>query len=76
MFLSKIWFVLVALFAGFALSIALTAPRPMAQRLEELVTSFEAWERLRAEQRLGKARAARVMTKTAEAILQRRWKAS
>ena len=36
MFLSKIWFVLVALFAGFALSIALTAPRPMAQRLEEL----------------------------------------
>ena len=36
MFLSKIWFVLVALFASFALSIALTAPRPMAQRLEEL----------------------------------------
>src|SRR6185369_2382196 len=36
MFLSKIWFVLVALFAGFALSIALTAPRPMAQKLEEL----------------------------------------
>ena len=34
MFLSKIWFVLVALFAGFALSIALTAPRPMAQRLK------------------------------------------
>jgi Double sensory domain of two-component sensor kinase len=36
MFLSKIWFILVALFAGFALSIALTAPRPMAQKLEDL----------------------------------------
>ncbi|HEX2658560.1 MAG TPA: MXAN_5187 C-terminal domain-containing protein, partial [Polyangia bacterium] len=36
MFLSKIWFILVALFAGFALSIALTAPRPMVQKLEEL----------------------------------------
>ena len=36
MFLSKIWFILVALFAGVALSIALTAPRPMVQKLEEL----------------------------------------
>jgi len=36
MFLSKIWFILVALFAGFALSIALTAPRPMVQKLEEM----------------------------------------
>jgi Double sensory domain of two-component sensor kinase len=36
MFLSKIWFILVAVLAGVALSIALTAPRPMAQRLEEL----------------------------------------
>ncbi len=51
------------------------APPDVGEALE-LVTSFEAWERLRAEQRLGKARAARVMTKTAEAILQRRWKES
>lgn len=36
MFLSKIWFILVAVFAGVSLSIALTAPRPMAQKLEEL----------------------------------------
>ena len=36
MFLSKIWFILVAVAAGVALSIALTAPRPMAQKLEEL----------------------------------------
>ena len=36
MFLSKIWFILVALFAGVALSIALTAPRPMVQKLEEM----------------------------------------
>lgn len=36
MFLSKIWFILVSLFAGIALSIALTAPRPMAQKLEDL----------------------------------------
>jgi len=36
MFLSKIWFIVVALFAGVALSIALTAPRPMVQKLEEL----------------------------------------
>ena len=36
MFLSKIWFILVAVAAGVALSIALTAPRPMVQKLEEL----------------------------------------
>ena len=36
MILSKIWFILVALFAGLAHSIALTAPRPMVQRLQEL----------------------------------------
>ena len=36
MFLSKIWFILVAVLAGVALSVALTAPRPMAQKLEEL----------------------------------------
>ena len=36
MFLSKIWFIVVAVLAGVALSIALTAPRPMAQKLEEL----------------------------------------
>jgi len=36
MFLSKIWFILVALLAGVAFSVALTAPRPMAQKLEEL----------------------------------------
>lgn len=36
MFLSKIWFILVAVAAGVALSIALTAPRPMAQKLEDL----------------------------------------
>jgi len=36
MFLSKIWFILVALFAGVSLSIALTAPRPMVQKLQEL----------------------------------------
>ena len=36
MFLSKIWFILVAMLAGVAFSVALTAPRPMAQKLEEL----------------------------------------
>ncbi|MBC8132403.1 MAG: hypothetical protein H7X95_05425, partial [Deltaproteobacteria bacterium] len=36
MFLSKIWFILVAVAAGVAVSIALTAPLPMAQKLEEL----------------------------------------
>jgi len=36
MFLSKIWFILIAVAAGVALSIALAAPRPMAQKLEEL----------------------------------------
>jgi AcrR family transcriptional regulator len=36
----------------------------------ELVTSFEAWERLRGEQGLGPLRARTVMTSAAEAILQ------
>jgi hypothetical protein len=36
MFLSKIWLILVTVVGGVALSIALTAPRPMAQKLEEL----------------------------------------
>jgi hypothetical protein len=36
MFLSKIWFILVAVAAGVTLSIALAAPRPMVQRLEEM----------------------------------------
>ena len=36
MFLSKIWFILVAMLAGVAFSVALTAPRPMAEKLEEL----------------------------------------
>lgn len=36
MFLSKIWFILVAILAGVAITIALTAPRPMVQRMAEL----------------------------------------
>src|SRR5437762_12691753 len=36
MFLSKIWFVLVALVAGLALTAAFVAPRPADRRIEQL----------------------------------------
>lgn len=36
MFLSKIWFTIVALMAGVALTIALAAPRPIVKKLAEL----------------------------------------
>jgi hypothetical protein len=35
----------------------------------ELVTSFEAWDRLRVDQRLGKQRAAEVMKQAMSALL-------
>jgi TetR/AcrR family transcriptional regulator, regulator of autoinduction and epiphytic fitness len=47
----------------------LAAAPPDVREALELVTSFEAWERLRAEQGLGRTRAAAVMTTTAAAIL-------
>jgi AcrR family transcriptional regulator len=46
-----------------------TAPVELAEGLE-LVTSFEAWSRLRTEQRLGPARARAVMTRTATLLVQ------
>src|SRR5579872_1686525 len=36
MFLSKIWFILIALLAGIAVTIALVAPRPAVQKLAAL----------------------------------------
>jgi hypothetical protein len=33
MFLSKIWFMLIALTAGVAVTVALVAPRPVVQKL-------------------------------------------
>jgi hypothetical protein len=36
MFLSKIWFIIVALIAGVALTFALIAPRPAVQKLGAL----------------------------------------
>lgn len=36
MFLSKIWFILIGLLAGFALLIAFVAPRPADRRIEQL----------------------------------------
>ena len=36
MFLSKIWFILIALTAGLAVTVALVAPRPVVQRLSTL----------------------------------------
>jgi len=36
MFLSKIWFIIVALLAGVALTIALAAPRPIVKKVAEL----------------------------------------
>jgi hypothetical protein len=36
MFLSKIWFILVTIAGGVALTVALTAPRPMVQKLQDL----------------------------------------
>jgi AcrR family transcriptional regulator len=46
-----------------------TAPVEIAEGLE-LVTSFEAWSRLRTEQHLGPARARAVMTRTAMLLVQ------
>lgn len=43
------------------------APEPVAEALE-LVTSFEAWDRLRSDQRLGPARAREVMARAALAL--------